>query len=268
MGKGQGGIFSGPNALGTLGLGDALSDMIASCTANMIGSQDYEGNTLDAAGAAAFCATQAANYQKCGGRCNSIPEDTPEWANCVQKCHGVPPVDYSAEKKVCTDKGLTFSWINGGCVDPAKYAGCPKGYTYFKYKDGTERCTAQTDWTDPGLLQGKCPAGSEVKPVPGGSTCVSIKQPAPVTTKCQTGYVLSGGKCVKKTSTPVQPVTPYVPPSTLVQPATQSSFLSNPLALLAIGAVVVGGIVVIAAKRKKGKGKGGKKVQANKSRRR
>jgi hypothetical protein len=132
----------------------------------------------------------------CAKDCEKHRQDSPEWANCIQDCHGYSTVDYGAQKVGCAAQGKIYSWLEGGCVSKEKYDSCPPNTVYATYEDGSEKCIGIS--TD--LTTAKCPAGTSLKTVPGGQACVSpvkpgVKQPPPGPTPTGPGTeVITGTK--------------------------------------------------------------------------
>ena len=167
----SGGIFRKPGLGGVRGggifslgaFGGVVDDQIDKCVENMV-ADDY-----DPAYAKSECAKFFNTAVDCAPKCGAYRQDSPEWAACIQKCHGVPVVDYSKEKAACAAKGQIYSWLEGGCVSKEKYASCPTGTVYATYPDGSEKCIGiPTD-----LTKTTCPAGTKLQKVPEGEACVS-----------------------------------------------------------------------------------------------
>ena len=150
----------------------------------------------------------------CAPKCKAFRQDSPEWAACIQKCHGYPPVDYSAEKAGCAAKGMIYSWLEGGCVSKEKYASCPSGTVYATYPDGSEKCIGiPTD-----LTKAACPVGTKLQKVSGGEACVSPVVPG-----------------VKPPPAPKPtPVRPVPAPAKQVRPPASESKAGIPLAIAAV----------------------------------
>lgn len=245
-----GGIFARPTSLGNLtsggifnggALGGVVEDQIAQCVRNRTAqpcafsqalrqelidgcivdsgytkssSQCDPCPTLSAAQLQTQCEQFVNTSVDCATKCKAFRQDSPEWAACVQKCHGYTPVDYSAQKAGCEAQGKVYSWLEGGCVSKEKYASCPAGTVYATYDDGSEKCIGiPTD-----LTKAECPPGTSLKTVPGGQTCVSPIVPTD-----------------KKTTTPTRIEPPKTPGTTKNIAATKSESKAGiPLAIAAV----------------------------------
>lgn len=163
---GQRGIFSNP-ATGGVSLGDAVTDGIQDCIKNMMAAG------YDESFAKKDCGQFYNKAVECAPQCQAHRPDSPEWAQCIQRCHGYTPVDYSSDKRKCEAEGKTYSWLEGGCVDTQKMESCPPGTMYASYPDGSEKCIGYV--VD--LRKAECPPGTTLKKVPGGETCVSPVKP-------------------------------------------------------------------------------------------
>lgn len=199
--KSSSGIFGGSSlgSLGGVGLSGPVEDQISQCVKNRLASPCAFSESLRAdliaetgqdpcpkmseAQIRADCTKFANTAVECAKKCDVNRPDTPEWAQCVQKCHGYSPVDYTAQKLGCEAAGKVYSWLEGGCVSKAKFNGCPAGTMYASYPDGSEKCIGYV--TD--LTKSTCPAGTKLQTVPkagggSGQACVSPVVPgvAPV----------------------------------------------------------------------------------------
>lgn len=227
-----GGIFNGSvQGLGMFGLGDVQQDMITFCKNNCaVNFPEKTAAQCASECTAAWPQSKIDTYTKCATTCKSYRPDTPEWAQCIQKCQGYPPVNYDAEKAKCKSVGKEYSWLEGGCVDPAKFNGCPAGTMYASYPDGSEKCIGYSS----DLTSTKCPPGTSLKTVPGGSTCVSPVPP--------------GGKVSTPKPPAPRPTVTTTPPT---EPA-KAGFVGIPtigwLGLAAVAGII--GIAVMAKKKK------------------
>ena len=264
-----GGIF-GNSALGVVG-GGVFGGKPVGCAG--LGLVDFQGNTVPASVVTA-CATackdvgsQGGNPEACaaacvlvGGpakaagcqtKCKQYNQDTPEWANCIQKCQGFNPVDYGTEKSACEKQGKVYSWLENGCVAKDVLDSCPAGTMYATYPDGSKKCIAQTDVTTT-----KCPAGTSLQTVAGGGkTCVSPVKPKDSNTKTPVAPVKTTPTPVKTTPTPAK--TPQ-----------EQGMLSNPLVWGALAAVGIGAAILLTGKKKGETGKKGSRSSVRKNCRR
>ena len=305
MGKGHGGIFDGPNALGTLGLGiDPPFPDVYGCNSNDQCQSGWCNTAIPAGNAAGQCQTKGKVNPSIGGGGEG-------GAYCSSTTACAPGLTCNEAKKMCespSDPG-NGCYIATQMGFQAGQAGLSNGATAAALSAALQAgafpspaiLSALTSCYNDGYAQGTkqaaenpCNTTANIKKVQSG-----LGRPATGTwTTDDANALAKSGKpfrtwapmCTGTLPTPVKTSTPAVkppvpppvivpvqPPITPVTPmpggTTEMGLLSNPLALLAIGAVVIGGIVIIAAK-KKGKGKGGKKggksaeYRANKSRRR
>ncbi len=306
MGKGHGGIFDGPNALGTLGLGiDPPFPDVYGCNTNDQCQSGWCNTAIPAGNAAGQCQTKGKVNPSIGGGGEG-------GAYCSSTTACAPGLTCNEAKKMCespSDPG-NGCYIATQMGFQAGQAGLSNGATAASLSAAVQAgvfpspavLSALTSCYNDGYAQGKkqasenpCNTTANIKKVQSG-----LGRPATGTwTTDDANALAKSGKpfrtwapmCTGTLPTPVKTSTPAVkppvPPPVIVpvQPpvkitpmpggTTEMGLLSNPLALLAIGAVVIGGIVIIAAKKKgKSKGKGGKKggksaeYRANKSRRR
>jgi hypothetical protein len=229
-----GGVFGQKSASGlgyTTFTGEECSATIVSACKTSCANVGSQGGNVDQCVAACCLVGGPAKAATCQTNCKSYRQDTPEWAQCIQKCQGYQPVDYSSEKSACEKQGKVFSWLEGGCVNKAEFESCPAGTIYATYPDGSKKCIAQGDVTAT-----KCPSGTTLQSVPGGKTCVSPVKP-------------TATKPPVKTS--ITPAVTAAPP--MVTP-TKASLFGSPLFLAGLAAAGIGAAILLTGgKDKKGK---------------
>jgi hypothetical protein len=236
-----GGVF-GTNAVGELqtltggSVGPCPAATVTACKTSCANVAAKGGNVDQCVGACCLVGgpAKAAN---CQTNCKTYRQDTPEWAQCIQKCQGYAPVDYSKEKSGCEKAGKIYSWLDGGCVNKNEFESCPAGTMFATYPDGSKKCIAETDVT-----KTTCPAGTTLSTVPGGKTCVSPVKPTDTP--------------VKPTDTPAKkaatPAKPTATPAETFQ-TKQSSMFGNPMVLAGLAAVGIGAAILLTGNNKKGK---------------
>lgn len=239
LGSIQGGGVFGSRAMSGLGAyqtftGEPCAANIVSACQTSCANVGSQGGNVEQCVAACCLVGGPAKAATCQTNCKSYRQDTPEWAQCIQKCQGYTPVDYSSEKTACEKQGKVFSWLEGGCVNKAEFDSCPPGTMYATYPDGSKKCIAQGDVTAT-----SCPPGTTLQSVPGGGkTCVSPVKPS--TTPPKTS----------------PPKTTTIAPTTAVPPAPKSSLagmLGNPMVLAGLAAAGIGAAILLTGGKKKDK---------------
>jgi hypothetical protein len=233
-----GGVF-GQRAVSGLGYltftgQECAASVVSACKTSCanVGSQ---GGNVEQCVAACCLVGGPAKAATCQTNCKAYRQDTPEWAQCIQKCQGYAPVDYSSEKSNCEKLGKVFSWLEGGCVNKAEFESCPAGTMYATYPDGSKKCIAEGDVTAT-----KCPAGTTLQTVPGGgSTCVSPVKPT----------------ATKTTPKPAPAPAPATVPAAPAPQLQKAGLLSSPMVLAGLAVAAIGAAILLTGD-KKGKKSG------------